>query len=137
MSRIGVVDGLLQQRLDVDRRDAGPQPRAQVDAGRLAQRDHRDAQHDVVGDHDLVLAVGEDRVEQPERADDALDLPASAAALQPHAVADAERPRAEQHEAGEEVAERLLGGETEDDRGERAADGQRARVQAGDRAARR
>ena len=33
---------------------------------------------------------------------------------------------------GDQVAERLLGRETEDDRGDRAADGQRARRQAGD-----
>ena len=41
----------------------------------------------------------ERRVEQAERADDALDLAGDRAALQAHAVADPERPRAEQHGA--------------------------------------
>ena len=80
----------------------------------------------------VVVALREGRVEQAERADDALDLPGEAAALQAHALADPERPRAEQHHAGEEVAERLLRRETDDDRGEGAADGQRPRVEPGD-----
>ena len=58
-------------------------------------------------------------VEQAERGDRALDLAGQAAALQPHAVADPERPRGDQHHAGDQVAERLLGGEAEDDGGDR------------------
>ena len=38
-SRVGVVSVSLEQVLDVERRDAGAQARAQVDGGRLAQRD--------------------------------------------------------------------------------------------------
>ena len=79
----------------------------------------------------MVLALREGRVEQAQRADDALDLPGDAAALQAHALAHAERPCAEQDGAGDEVAERLLRRETDDDRGEGAADGQGARVQSG------
>jgi hypothetical protein len=49
-----------------------------------------------------------------------------------HAIADPERPRAGEHAAGDDVAERLLGLETHHDGGHRATDGQRARVEAGD-----
>ena len=115
--------------------DVGAQAGAQVDGGGLAQRHDRGAEDDVVRDHDRVLALGERRVEQAERGDDALDLAGEAAGLQAHAVADLERPHGDQHEAGDQVAERLLGGETDDDRGDGAADGQRARVQPGDRSA--
>ncbi len=38
----------------------------------LAERYHRGAEHDVVGDHDAVVAAGQRRVEQAERADHAL-----------------------------------------------------------------
>ena len=58
--------------------------------------------------------------------------PPDGAGLQPDALADPERPRAQQHHPGDHVAQRLLGGETEDDRGERAADGQRLRLEPGD-----
>ena len=61
-----------------------------------------------------------------------LDLPGDPAALEPHPLANAERAGAEQHGAGDEVAEGLLRRETDDDRGERAADGERPRVEAGD-----
>ena len=94
------------------------------------QRQHGDVQHDAVGHHDRVIARGERRVEQPERADRALELARERAALQAHAVAHAERARAQQHRAGDHVAERLLGRETEDHRRERAAEGERARFDA-------
>jgi hypothetical protein len=92
---------------------------------------NRHGEHDVVGDHDLVLAVREGGVEQPERADDAFDLARQATALQPDAVADTKRARTEQYQPGEEVAECLLGGKTQDDRGEGPADGERPRIQTG------
>ena len=125
-------DGLLEQRLHVARPDVGAQARAQVDGRGLAQRDDRRRQHDVVRDHDRVLALREGRVEQPERRDDALDLAREPARLQAHAVADPERPRRDQHHAGDQVPERLLRGETEDDGGDRATDGQRLGLQPGD-----
>ncbi len=125
-------DALLEQPLDLARLHVGPQARAQVDRGGLAQRHDRGGEHDVVRDHDRVLALREGRVEQAERGHDALDLAGQAARLQAHALADLERPRGDQHHAGDQVAERLLGRETEDDRGDGAADGQRARRQPGD-----
>jgi hypothetical protein len=85
----------------------------------------------------LVGALRERRVEQAERADDALDLAGDAAALEADALADAERPRAQQDGARDEVAERLLRRETDDHRGEGTADGQRARVEPRRSAARR
>jgi hypothetical protein len=109
----------------VDRGDLGGQASAQVDSGRLVQRRDRLAEHRAVGHHDRIVAAGEGRVEQPQRAHHTLDL--DAAPLQAHALAHAERAGAEQHRAGEEVAQRLLGGEAEDDRGERAAEGERLR----------
>ena len=136
--RVGVVDVRVEQLLDRARRrvaTAKPARRSTPSGSRSGTI--ADAQHDAVRDHDVVVAVREGRVEQAERADDALGLPGEAAGLQAHAVADAERPRAEQHDAGDQVAERLLGRETEDDRGEGAADGQRPRVQARRPAARR
>ena len=122
----------VQQLLDLGGLDVGAQAGAQVDGGGLAQRHDRGAQHDVVGDHDRVLALGEGHVEQAERGHGALDLAGQPAALQADAVADPERARGDQDHAGDQVAERLLGGETEDDRGDGAADGQRARVEARD-----
>ena len=82
------------------------------------------------------LALAKRRVEQAERGHDALDLAGDAAGLEAHAVADPERPRRDQHDAGDQVAERLLRRETEDDRREGATDGQRAPVAARRRAAR-
>ena len=54
------------------------------------------------------------------------------AGLQPHAVADLERPRGDQHDARDQVAQRLLGGEAEDDRDDRAGHGERPRLEPGD-----
>ena len=130
--RTGVLDGVLEQRLDLARAHVGAQPGAQVDRGGLAQRHDGGAEHDVVRDHDRVLALREGRVEQAERGDDALDLAGHGAGLQPHAVADPERARGDQDHAGDQVAERLLGRETDDDGGDRASDGQRGRVQPAD-----
>ena len=131
-ARIGTSISLAQQRLHVARLRAVAQRDAHVDRLRLAQRHDGGAEHDAVGDHDAVLAARERRVEQAERADDALGLPREPARLQAHALADAERARAQQHGAGDQVAERLLRGETDDDGGEGAADGERARGEAGD-----
>ena len=79
-----------------------------------------------------VLATGELGVQEPERADDALDGAADGTGLQPDPFADAERPRAQQHHSGEQVAERLLRGKTEDHGGERAGGDERGRAHAGD-----
>jgi hypothetical protein len=125
------LDGRLEHLLHLERRDVGRQPRAQVDPVGLAQRHDGHVEHDRVGDHHLIVALGEGRVEQTQRADDPLDLPGDAAALQAHALADPEGPRAQQQGAGNEVAERLLRRETDDDRGEGAADRERARVEPG------
>src|SRR5439155_1268277 len=76
----GRVDALVEEGLDVGRRDAGAQPRPQVDGVRLAKRNDRDVEHDAVGHHDLLLAALEHGVEAAERADPALDGPRQAAA---------------------------------------------------------
>jgi hypothetical protein len=52
--------------------------------------------------------------------------------LQADAFADPERAGAQEHHAGDQVAQRLLSGETEHDGSERTADSQRAGVQARD-----
>ena len=44
-------DGLVQQLLDVARLDAGAEARAEIHRRGLAQRHHRGAEHDAVGDH--------------------------------------------------------------------------------------
>ncbi len=67
-----------------------------------------------------------DGVEEAQRADDSLLLSGERAADQPHPVADPKGAGAEQHEAGEQVPERLLCGEAEHDRRDRAADRERA-----------
>ena len=59
-------------------------------------------------------------------------VPPTRTGLKPHALADAERSRGEQHQAGEQVAERLLGGETQDDGGEGAPRDERGGVDAAD-----
>ena len=79
--------------------DVRPQPRAQVDRAGSRSGTTAAVEHDVVRDHDRVLALRERRVEQAERRDDALDLAREPAGLQPHAVADPERPRGDQHHA--------------------------------------
>ena len=126
------MDVLLEQILDLARAHVGPQARPQVDRRRLAQRHHRRREHDVVRDHDRVVALRERRVEQAERRHDALELAGQAARLEADAVADAERPRRDQHQARDEIAERLLRGETEDDRGDGTTDGQRLGLEPGD-----
>ena len=118
---------LLDRLLQLDRRAAVAQARAQADRLGLAQRADRDREHRAVGHEHRVAAGVEGRVHQPERGHDALDLAAEHAALQAHRVADAERARAQQHDAGDQVAERLLRGEAEDDRRGRGADRDRAR----------
>ena len=65
--------------------------------------------------------VSERRVQQAQRADRPLDLPGQRPALQAHPLADPERPRAEQHRARDQVAQRLLRRQAEDHRGESAA----------------
>jgi hypothetical protein len=124
------LDDLVQQGLEVTGLDVRAQPRTQVDRRRLPQRHDRGREHHVVRDHDRVLALGERRVEQAERRHDALDLAGDATGLQAHAVADLERTRRDQHHARDQVAERLLGRETEDHGGDRATDGQRLGLQA-------
>jgi len=104
--------------------------RRSTDAG-FAQRHDGSRQHDVVGHHDRVLALRERRVEQPERGDVALQLAREPAGLQPHALADPERSCRDQDQSGDQVAERLLSSEADDDRGSRR-DGQRALGEAGD-----
>jgi hypothetical protein len=130
------ADGVVQQRLDLAGLDVRPQARSQVDPGGLLERHDGRAEHDVVGDHDRVLALGEGRVEEPERAHDALELAGEPAGLEPHAVAHPERPSRDQDHAGDQVAERLLRREAEDHGGDRAADGQRLRADAREREAR-
>jgi hypothetical protein len=94
--------------------------------------DHGDVQEHAVGHHDPVRPADEVRVEEAKRADDPLDLPGEGPTPEAHTLADAEGPRAEQEQTGEEVPQRLLGGEPHDDRGERAADRERAGVKTGD-----
>ena len=79
-----------------------------------------------------VGALDQGRVEEAERADRPLERAGQGAADQAHPFADPERPGALQDDAGEEPAQRLLGGEAEHDRGEGAADGEGGGVDAGD-----
>ena len=109
---------IVEQALDLGRLDAGPQAREQVDRVGLAQRHDRAREHDRVGDHDRVLAARQVGEQQPQRGDGALDLARQRPGLEPDAIAHAERPRGEQHDAGEHVAERLLRGQTDDHGGE-------------------
>jgi len=88
---------------------------AQVDGRGLAQRDDRRRQHHVVRHHDRLLAARQRRVEQPERGHHALHLARQAARLEAHPVADLERARRDQDDARDQVAQRLLGGEADDD----------------------
>ena len=55
--RTGVEIVSSSMRLDVARPHVGPQARAQVDRGGLAQRHDGRGEHDVVRDHDRVLAL--------------------------------------------------------------------------------
>jgi hypothetical protein len=107
---------LLQRAGPHVRSQAGPQ----VHRVRLAQGDDGQREDDAVGHHDRVLTVGEREVEQPQRGDHALDLPGHRATLEAHPVANPEWPGAQQHRACDQVAQRLLGGQAEDHRGEGA-----------------
>lgn len=92
----------------------------------------RHVEHNAVGYQHGALRGGECCVEQPERAHDSLDLSGERSALQAYVLAHAEGPGAEQDGAGDQVAQRLLRGEAEDDGGERSTEGQRARFDARD-----
>src|SRR5205823_11840639 len=92
------------------------------------QRQHGDVEDNAVGHHDLLVAARELRVQEAKRADGALQLAADLSTLKSHAVADAKRSRAEQDRPRDHVAERLLSGETDDDRRKRAAERERARL---------
>ena len=117
----------VEQALHVAGPDVRPQARQQVDRGGLSERDDGAVQRDGVGDHHGVGALGDGDVEQPERRDLTLDLAGDRPALEANAVPDPERPRADEHHAGDEVAEGLLGRETEDDGGEGTTEREGAR----------
>ncbi len=104
--------------------EAGPD----VDLLRLAQRHHGQLQEDAVGDQQPVGPLAQGGVEEAERGDGALHRAGQGAADQAHPFADPEGPGALQDDAGEDPAQRLLRGEPEQDRGEGAADRQRAGV---------
>ena len=131
-SRLGTDERrrqLLEERLQLARLHIRLQPRAQIHSRRFTERHDGRGHRHVVRDHDRVLALGEGHVEESERHHHALDLTAHAARLEADAIAYAEGARAQQQNAGEDVAEGVLRGETEDDSGERAADRERARVE--------
>ena len=81
-------------------------------------------EHDRVGDHHVVLALREGRVEEAQRAHDPFYLTGEAAGLQPDALTDPEGPRAAST-AREQVAERLLRRKPDDHGSEGAAGRQR------------
>ena len=85
-----------------------------------------------MGTMQAVGPLGQGRVEEAERGDGALERAGEGAADQAHPFADPEGARALQDDAGEDPAQRLLGGEAEQDRGEGAADREGAGVDAGD-----
>ncbi|MEA2438653.1 MAG: hypothetical protein QOH76_77 [Thermoleophilaceae bacterium] len=120
---------LLEEALQLARLDVGLEASAQIDRRRLAQRHHGGRHRDVVREHDRVLALRERHVEEPERHHDSLNLSGQPAGLEAHAVADAERPRAEEQHARQHVAEGVLRGQADDHGGERTADRERPRVE--------
>ena len=120
------VDPLLEHVVDLAGGGVRAQAGAQLDALGLLQRDHGRLDDDAVGDHDPVGSADQRRVEEAERADHPVDLAGEDAADQLHALADSERASAEQDGAGEQVPDRLLGRETQDDGGEHARGGDRA-----------
>ena len=80
----------------------------------------------LVRDHDPLLGRrAQDRVVEADVLDDAV------VALERHPVADADRLRDREHDPGDEVGQRLAGGEADDRGGDRAR-GQQARRQLGD-----
>ena len=101
-------------------REAG----AELDPLGLPERCHRRLDQDAVRDQDPVRPADQRGVEEAELADHALKLTGQDPCLQPDALADAKRAIGDQHHAGEQVAEHLLGGEPDHDRGEAAPDGE-------------
>jgi 6-phosphogluconolactonase (cycloisomerase 2 family) len=103
-------DRLVEHPLDLARRRLRREAGAQLDPLGLAQGHDRELDHGVVWDEDPVGAADQRRVEEPERADDPLQLAGQEASLQLHPLADPEGASAEQDHACEQVADRLLGG---------------------------
>ena len=134
MRRVAGGDGdrALEHLLDLARSGVGAEPCPQLDPLRLSQRYHGQVEDHRVRDQDPVRSADQGGVEEAERADDSLQLSGQRPADQPHPVADPKGAGAEQHEAGEQVAERLLRREAEHDRGDGAADGERAGAKARD-----
>ena len=125
-------DPVVEDVLNLRHANTAAEPDLDIDRVGLPDRDDHRRQHDVVRNHDPVLALGERRVEQAERTDDPFDLSADGTRLEPDALADAERSRAQQDHPGEQVAERLLRGETDDHGGECARRDKRGGAHAGD-----
>jgi hypothetical protein len=109
--------------------DGHRQPGAHVDRIRLAHRPRRHRERGVVWDQYLVVAVVERHVQQPMRRDRGLHVHAEPG--EAHPVADLERPCREQDDAGEDVPERLLGGQAEHHGREARARRERAWLEAG------
>ena len=126
------ADALVEDRLDVARADPGADAHLDVDGVGLAEWNDRGREDDAVGDHHPVLPARERRVQEAERADDAFGPARQWACLEPYSFADPERACAQEHHPGDQVSERLLRGETQHDRGERAAERERLRVQSSD-----
>ena len=74
----GDGDRALEQLLDLARSGVGAEAGPQLDPLRLAQRHHGQVEDHRVRDHDPVGAADQGGVEEAERADDSLQLPASA-----------------------------------------------------------
>ena len=125
-------DRLGELALDLGRRRRGVEAGPHLDAVGLAQRDHRELEDDAVGDHDPVGSRDQRRIEEPERAGDAVDLSGERAAAQLDSLADPERARAEQDERRRRGCRASAARRDRGHGRERTTDRQRARVEAGD-----
>ena len=105
---------LLDRPLQLDRRAPVAQARPQRHRLGLAQRADRGREHGAVGhEHEIAARRRTSCTSARARSRRPSIWPASCADLQADRVADAKRPRAQQHEAGDQVAERLLRGEAD------------------------
>jgi hypothetical protein len=104
----------------------------ELDPLRLPERRDGTLDQDPVGNQNPVGPTDQGRVEEAELANHPVELTGQRPGLQPDPLAHAEGAICDQHHPGEQVAEHLLCGEPDDDRGESPADRQRARPEPGD-----
>jgi len=111
---------------------SAPKRAPQLNALGLPQRRDGALDQGPVRDQDAVRPADERRVEETQLSHDTLGPARQDTTLQANALADAKRPIGDQDDAGEQIAENLLGGETDDHSRESTPHREGTAIQPGD-----